>query len=259
MSSSNKFVLQIANVVAFLVTVVVNGMANGLALNGRTTGEISDLFPTLVTPPGYVFSIWGVIYLLLFVFAVFQVLPKQREETFLSRIGVLFVLSCVLNVVWLILWHYLQIALSVIVMFALLATLIAIYLRLDIGRATVSLKERICVHLPFSVYLGWITVASITNVAAAIVGAGLDGLGLGDVTWAILVIIVALIIDLAVIYTRRDMAYSLVLIWALAGITVKQMEKQSIFLTSVASIIIIILALILVSAFYKRSTKESSK
>lgn len=259
MQSPNKLVFQIANVIAFIVTVAVNGMANGLALNGRTTGEISDLFPTLVAPAGYVFSIWGVIYILLFAFAVFQALPKHREDAFLSRISVLFVLSCVLNVMWLLLWHYLQIGLSVILMFALLATLIAIYLRLDIGRATVSLKERICVHLPFSVYLGWITVASIANVAAAIVWANLDGFGLGDVTWAVLVIVVALIIDLAVIYTRKDVAYSLVLVWALVGIAVKQIEKQSIVVTAIASSIIIVLALIIANVFYKRSPPESKE
>jgi len=259
MLSSSKLVLQIGNVIAFLVIVVVNGMANGLALNGRTTGEISDMFPTLVAPAGYVFSIWGVIYVLLFVFAIYQALPKQKGEPFVSQIGALFILSCILNVVWLLLWHYLQIGLSVILMFALLMTLIAIYLRLNVGRAKVSLKERICIHLPFSVYLGWITVASIANVAAAIVGAGWDGFGLGDVTWTVLVIVVALVINLAVVYTRKDVAYSLVLVWALVGIIVKQVEKQSIVVVAVASIIIIFLALIVANVFYKPAAPESKK
>jgi len=257
MQSSSKLVLQIGNVIAFLATVAVNGMANGLALNGRTTGEISDMLPTLVAPAGYVFSIWGVIYVLLFVFAIYQALPKQKEEPFVSQIGALFILSCILNVVWLLLWHYLQIGLSVILMFGLLMTLIAIYLRLNVGRAKAPLKERICVHLPFSVYLGWITVASIANVAAAIVGADFDGLGLGEITWTVLVIIVALIIDLAVVYTRKDVAYSLVLVWALAGTTVKQVEKQSIVMTAVASIIIIFAALVVVNLFHNHSAQET--
>jgi len=244
-SSKNLILLQIANASAFIVTVIVNLLANTLALNGKTTGEISDLYPTLITPAGYVFSIWGVIYILLFIFIVFQALPKQKEEPFLCKISFLFVLSNVMNISWLFLWHYEQITLSVIPMFLLLATLIAIYLRLDIGRAEVSRKERLCVHLPFSVYLGWITVASITNVAAALTAVNWDGWGIDAVTWAILMIIIALIIDLTIVIKRRDIAYSLVIIWALAGIIVKQAEKQSIVITAGISAIIIVIALIL--------------
>ena len=131
-------------------------------------------------------------------------------------------------------------------MFVLLATLIAIYLRLDIGRAKVSLKERLCVHLPLSVYLGWITIASIADVAAALTAINWNGWGINDVTWAILVIIIALMIDVTIVIKRRDIAYSLVIIWALAGIIVKQAENQSIVTTAGISAIIIVIALILV-------------
>jgi benzodiazapine receptor len=244
MSSSGKnILLQSLNVLVFAVTVIVNSLASSLALNGRTTAEVSDLYFTLVTPAGYVFSIWGVIYTLLLIFAVFQALPSQREKPFLQQINVLFVLSGVLNVVWLFLWHYDQIVLSVAVMFALLATLIAVYLRLGIGKASVTLKEKVFVHLPFSVYLGWITVASIANVASALVSIQWDGFGLASETWAVLVIAVALLITLAVIATRRDIAYSLVLVWALVGIAVNQSAYQNIVTAVTASAIIIIVAL----------------
>lgn len=153
-------------------------------------------------------------------------------------------LSGLLNVLWLFLWHYDQIALSVLLMFALLATLIAIYLRLQIGRSTLPLKEKLCVHLPFSVYLGWITVATIANVATALTAINWDGFGISNETWAVLVIIVALAITLTVIITRRDVAYSLVLIWALVGIIVKQTENQSVVITAAASAIIIAVALV---------------
>ncbi len=245
MSSKGKLVmLQGANILTFVLTVLVNGLANTGALNGKTTGEISDLYPTLITPAGYVFSIWGVIYTLLLVFVVFQALPRQREKPFLQEISFLFVLSGLLNVLWLFLWHYDQIALSVLLMFALLATLIAIYLRLQIGRSTLPLKEKLCVHLPFSVYLGWITVATIANVATALTAINWDGFGISNETWAVLVIIVALAITLTVIITRRDVAYSLVLIWALVGIIVKQTENQSVVITAAASAIIIAVALV---------------
>jgi hypothetical protein len=241
---TKSLVLRGANICAFLLTVAVNALANILPLNGKTTAQISDSYPTLITPAGYVFSIWGIIYILLFVFMIFQALPKQKENPFLSKISYLFVLSSIANVSWLFLWHYEQIVLSVIPMFVLLATLIAIYLRLQIGQSNVPMKEKLCVHVPFSVYLGWITVASIADVAAALVATNWDGLGLGEVTWTILVIIIAMIINLAVIITRRDIAYSLVIIWALIGIIAKQYEEQSIVITAGISAIIIVIALI---------------
>jgi benzodiazapine receptor len=244
MSNSWKpILLQSLNIVVFAVTVIVNALASSLALNGRTTAEVSDLYFTLVTPAGYVFSIWGVIYTLLLIFAVFQALPSQREKPFLKQINVLFILSGVFNVLWLFLWHYDQIVLSVALMFALLATLIAIYLRLGIGKTSVTLKERAFVHLPFSVYLGWITVASIANVASALVSIQWDGFGLASDTWAVLVIAVALLITLAVIATRKDIAYSLVLVWALIGIAANQNAYQNIVTAAEISAVIILVAL----------------
>jgi benzodiazapine receptor len=252
MSGSKKAILlQSLNIVAVALTIVVNGLASSVALNGRTTAEVSDLYPALVTPAGYVFAIWGVIYALLLVFVVFQALPSKREQPFLGKISVFFVLSSVLNVSWLLLWHYDQIALSVVLMFALLASLILIYLRLNIGKATVSWKEKVCVHLPFSVYLGWITVASIANVAAALVSVQWNGFGLASDLWSVLVIAVALLIALAVIATRRDVAYGLVLVWALVGIAVKQSAYPSIALAAEVSAVIIAVALVTVTLVYR--------
>ena len=249
MSNSRKTVLlQSVNALAFAVTVVVNGLASSLALNGRTTAEVSDLYFTLVTPAGYVFAIWGVIYALLLVFVVFQTLPSQREKPFLKQISVLFILSSVFNMVWLFLWHYDQIVLSVGLMFALLATLIVIYLRLGIGKSSVSLKERVFVRLPFSVYLGWITVASIANVASALVAVKWDGFGLASDIWAVIVIAVALLITLGVIATRKDVAYSLVIVWALVGIAINQSAYQNIVLAAEISVVSIVVALVAVLA-----------
>jgi len=249
MPNSRKIILlQSLNVLAFAVTVVVNGLASSLALNGRTTAEVSDLYFTLVTPAGYVFAIWGVIYALLLVFVVFQALPNQREKPFLTQISVLFILSSVLNVVWLFLWHYDQIVLSVALMFALLTTLIVVYFRLGIGKSSVSLKERVFVRLPFSVYLGWITVASIANVASALVAVKWDGFGLANDVWAVIVIAVALLITLGVIATRKDVAYSLVIVWALVGIAVNQSAYQNIVLAATVSAVSIVAALVAVLA-----------
>jgi len=232
------------NIIAFVLTVIVNGLAGSTTiLGGKFTAEISDANPTLLTPAGYVFSIWGVIYLLLGVFVVFQALPNQQGQAFQKKIGWLFALSSLLNIVWLFLWQYEYLVFSVVLMFLLLATLILIYLRLDIGRSDVRMREKLAVHLPFSVYLGWITIASIANVSLFLVSENWDGFGIGAETWATLIIIVALVIALLVLATRRDIAYGLVVVWALFGIAVNQSGNQSIVTLTEASAIIILLAL----------------
>jgi len=250
MALSKESLLQVLNAVAFVATVAVNGLAGSTKLlNGMTSGEVSDLYPTLFTPAGYTFSIWGIIYALLLVFTLYQALPRNREKPFLGQVSFLFVLSGVLNASWLFLWHYEFIAFSTVLMFALLATLIGIYLRLNVGGADVSLNEKLFVHVPFSVYLGWITVASIANVAVALTAAGWDGGGVENATWAVLVIVVALIITLAVLATRKDVAYGLVIAWALAGIMSKQMENQTILLTTEVGIAIVLIAIAAVAVF----------
>jgi len=243
--------LKVANVGAFVLTVGVNALANILPLGGNTTAEISDAYPTLLAPAGYVFSIWGIIYALLLVFTVYQ--AYQREDTtFLSKISVFFVVGSLANVCWLFLWHYEQIVPSVVPMFLLLATLIAIYLRLQVGKGKVSLKEKLSVHVPFSVYLGWITIAAIANVASALVAVNWDGWGLGAVTWAVLLIVIALIVTLMVIVTRKDVAYSLVILWALVGIVAKQGAYSDIVLAAEVSAIIIVIALVAVNLLLLR-------
>jgi hypothetical protein len=246
MMAANSVFLKWMNVVAFVLTVVVNGLAGGTTIiGGKLTAEVSDANPTLITPAGYVFSIWGIIYILLGIFVIFQALPDQEGKGYHERIGWLFVLSSLLNIAWLFLWQFEYLSLSVVLMFLLLVTLIAIYLRLNIGKSTVPLREKLAVHLPFSVYLGWITIASIANVAVMLVSVGWDGFGISQETWATLIIIIALIITLLVIAMRRDVAYGLVIIWALSGIAVKQGENQTIVTLIEVSAGIILIAFVL--------------
>ena len=236
------------NVVAFIIMVIVNGLAGSTTLiGGKNTAEVSDAYPTLVTPAGYVFAIWGVIYILLGVFCYSQTASRPEVREYRNKIGWLFVLSCAANVSWLFLWQYVYLIASVPVMFLLLASLIAIYLRLDIGRSVATLREKISFHIPFSVYLGWITIATIANISVALVSIGWDGLGLNPQTWASVVVIVALIITLLVLATRRDVAYSLVIIWALVGISVNQSSNQLVVLLTQASAVIVALAIVAVT------------
>jgi hypothetical protein len=233
--------VQVANAAAFVVMVVTNLVALFWGINGKTTAQISDTYPTLFTPAGYVFSIWSVIYLLLLVFVVYQFLPSNEDKSYLDRVGYLFVLSCAANVVWLFLWHYEMIVLSVALMAILLASLIAIYLRLGIGKTKVSRGQKIAVHVPFSVYLGWITVATIADVSSALVSIGWGGLGIAQAVWADIMIVVALVVTLVVIMTRKDVPYALVVAWAAVGILVKQGAEQSIAVVSGGSAIVILI------------------
>jgi benzodiazapine receptor len=242
--ANNSVLLRWSNIVAFVLTVIVNSLAGSTTLlGGVNTAEISDSNPTLITPAGYVFSIWGIIYVLLGVFVIFQALPSQKEKEYTKKIGWLFILSSVLNIVWLLLWQFEILSVSVVLMFLLLASLIAIYLRLNIGKSAVSLREKLAVQLPFSVYLGWITIASIANVSVFLVSENWDGFGISAETWATLIIIVALVITLLVLATRRDIAYGLVIVWALLGIAVNQSGNQNIVTLTEASAIIVLLAL----------------
>jgi benzodiazapine receptor len=207
--------------------------------------QVSDLYSNPFTPAGYVFAIWGIIYALLLVFVIYQALSKQKDKPFQKQIGALFILSSVFNVVWLFLWQYGYIVVSVVLMFAFLATLSAIYLRLGIGKSSAVRTEKFCVHLPFSVYLGWITVAAIANVAAALVSVGWNGFGLSAETCAIIAMSIALTVTLAVIVARKDIAYSLVVVWALAGIAVKQNTYPSIATVAEIASAVILIALAL--------------
>jgi len=231
--------LQVGNAIAFAATILVNSLAGSTKIiGGRNTADVSAAFPTLVTPAGFTFAIWGVIYVLLAALVIFQFLPSHRRDSFNGRIGGLFIVSSLLNIVWLFLWQNELIVESVLVIFCLLITLAAIYLRLDVGRSTVSLRERLCIHLPFSVYLGWITVASIANVSSALVSIEWNGLGLSPTLWAQLVVVVALGITLLVLGTRRDPAYGLVVTWALVGIATNQLGYPAVApMTEISAIV----------------------
>lgn len=250
---SNTVFFQVVNIVAFAVTLVVNGLAGSTTvLGGVTSADISDMYPTLVTPAGFTFAIWGIIYTLLAVFVVYQLLTKNKQ--FLQQVGVFFALSSLLNVCWLFLWHYDFVTYSLILMFGLLASLILVYMRLDIGRVTVSLKERLCVHLPFSVYLGWISIATIANVSVALTAVGWNGFGIAAETWFVAVICVAVALTLALLVIRGDVAFSLVVVWALTGMLSKPSISEGILLTGEVAIATIILSTVSVVLASKLNT-----
>lgn len=213
---------QVLNILGLVGVLTMNYLAVALPLNGKTPGEISDLYPTLFTPAGFTFSIWSVIYLLLLVFIVKQsknlFKSGQPAPAFVSDIGPWFFLNCVANSVWLVAWHHEEFLLALAIMLAIFATLIQIYMRLGIGLTAVSKGTWFGVHLPFSVYLGWITVATIANVSVLLVSQNWGGFGLSPATWAAVMVSAGTLIGLAMLLRRRDVGFGLVLVWAFFGI-----------------------------------------
>lgn len=211
-----------------LATIVVNVLANALPINGLNTGAISDRFKVYFVPAGYVFAIWGVIYIGLIALAVFQALPSQRENPRMRATGWWISLGGLANIAWIFLWHYEQFPLTFIAMLVLLGTLIITYLRLGTGRSTVSKAETWTVRVPISIYLGWITVATIANVTELLYFLKWDGFGVAAEVWMYIILVAVFVIATLMNFSRRDIAYTMVILWALAGISVKHADVPAI-------------------------------
>ncbi|MBI5294674.1 MAG: tryptophan-rich sensory protein [Chloroflexi bacterium] len=246
---------RIAVIVTILATLVVNGLANTLPLNGLNTGQISDRFNVYFVPAGYVFSIWGLIYLALIAFAVFQALPSQRENPRLRATGWWISLGGLANSVWIFFWHYEQFPLTLIAMLVLLGTLIVTYLRLGIGRTTAPAAETWFARLPFSIYLGWITVATVANVTSLLDYLNWNGFGIAPETWMGIVLATVLVIAVLMNFTRRDIAYTAVILWALAGISVRHAAVPSVAIPTWITFGLV--ALTLIAAFFLRRTEKT--
>jgi len=208
-------------IITFLFTLIINSLANSLPINGLTTGEVSDSFNIYFVPAAYVFSIWGIIYLALIAYVIYQALPAQREDQRLMKIDPWFMVVNITNGLWLISWHYQAFVISVVIMLAILYALIRIFLALDLGKAPNKGWFKWVVEIPFSIYLGWITVATIANVTQLLYFLNWDGFGLAPELWLVIMLAAAVIISALMSFTRRNVPHALVLIWAFIGIAVK--------------------------------------
>lgn len=212
---------QLIVIITTIATLTVNVLANALPINNLTTGEISDRFKVYFVPAGYVFSIWGLIYLGLIAFTIFQALPSQRENPRLRAVGWWVAVGGLANIAWIFLWQYLQFPPTLVAMLVLLATLLVTYVRLEIGRSAVSAAEKWAVRLTFSIYLGWITVATVANITDVLDYLKWDHFGIAPEIWMSIILAAVLVIAALMNFTRRDVAYAMVILWALAGIAVK--------------------------------------
>ncbi|MFN8417717.1 MAG: TspO/MBR family protein [Anaerolineae bacterium] len=243
-STSSDLLRQILNVVAVIATIVFNGLSQSLRLGGTNSAEVSNSFPVYFVPANFTFSIWGVIYLLLIAFAVYQALPSQRTNIYARRIGWLFIVTCVLNCAWITAFQFRQFWVSVLIIVALLATLILIYQRLGSGQQQVSTRDYWFYRLPFSVYLGWVSVATIANLTVTLYSAGWDGFGLSGPVWAAIMLVIGGVLGAIMLLTRRDVAFALVILWAFGGIVSKQAEFAIVAGTALAVIVALVVLLV---------------
>jgi hypothetical protein len=251
--------LQFGNIFTFVLMVVMNALANILPINGKETGEISDFYANLFAPAGVTFSIWGVIYLLLAAFVIYQLgwWNGGKMSPVARSVSPYFIISSIANAAWILCWHYDWLELSLVLMVIILLCLIAIH-RIT-HAADLSRQDRFFVRLPFSVYFGWITVATIANVTTLLVSWKWDGFGIAESVWTVIVLLVGLLISGIIVYRYRNMAYGFVIVWAYLGIIIKHQtdrplgfggEYGGIILT--ASLSIAVMLILIINAGWQR-------
>jgi hypothetical protein len=241
--------------ITFLLMIIVNALANILPINDLNTGQVSELYPNLFAPAALTFSIWGLIYLLLAGYTLYQLGFYRNDKSVLDeklvdKVSLYFSISSIANAAWIFAWHYLLINLSMVLMIIILICLIKIVQ--IIRKEKLCFREKIFVRLPFSIYFGWITVATIANFVALLVSLGWNGLGTGAALWTVVLIIIGLCAGVATTFKNRDIAYGLVIIWAYIGILIKHTSASGFAgqYTSIITTVIICLALLLVVETY---------
>lgn len=242
-------ILKILTFIAFLMMLAVNVLADTLPINGVTTGEVSDAYPTLFTPAGYTFAIWGLIYALLGAFSLYQLRPFNSGGSAggvepLQKIRIYFIISSLANILWLFAWHNGDMPLTFFLIVIMLLCLI--WISQILAGEALTPTEKLFIRLPLSVYFGWITVACAANLAVLLVSAGWDGFGLPPTVWTVVLMIAVVLIGIAVMTKNRDVAYGFVLLWAFAGILVKHTamsgfdgEYPAVVITAVISLVLI--------------------
>jgi hypothetical protein len=245
--------LAIANLIAFVIVVVVNALATTIPLGGMTTGQLSDLYPNLFVPAGLTFSIWGVIYLLLGIYAVYGLVFSLRKpepsNSFMEKVGSLFFVTCVANAGWIFSWQYRVLWLSLVCMLVLLASLLLMYVRLKVGMSNAGSAEKFMVHLPMSIYLGWISIATIANVTALLVHYGWNRFGVSEQIWAVIMISIGIVLGLLMAFVRKDIFHALVVDWAVLGIMLKRLaadsaSTQGVILTTIVGLCLLTLGIL---------------
>lgn len=231
--------LAIATLSAVILALLVNTLSNFFPLGGQNVGEISNtvLAGVLITPANYAFAIWGLIYIGLIAYGVYQLRPTQRKNPNLRRVSGLLIVASVAQIVWIFCFTLKLFALSIAPMVVILLSLVGAYLNLGTGEARTTRRRRWLAQVPFSIYLAWIAVATIVNVAAALYVGGWEW-GLSAVGWTAVMVGVAAALGSIVAWRARDIAFVLVFVWAFGAIAVRHSDTPLIWIVAVLAILI---------------------
>ena len=238
------------NWLLFIIVIATNALANILPINGYNTGQISAFYPNYFVPAGFTFSIWGIIYLFLLNYCIsytyFTIKQRKFPEIikYLDAITPYFWVTCILNAGWILAWHYLQVGISVVIMLTFLIALIQIFVIMQKQLVTLKPLYQFLIKTPFSVYLGWISVATIANITAYLVHLKWSGFGIDPIYWTILMISIAIVLGIYFIVYFKNIAHPLVLVWALWGIKAAQGLKSEL-INQLAVVGILVLAFLI--------------
>jgi tryptophan-rich sensory protein len=238
---NKNFLIKVIALVSYVAMIIVNSLANVLTFNNYTTGEISDLYPNLFAPAGITFSIWAVIYVLLFVYCVYP-LKKNDNEKLYRKINIYFILSSIANILWIFSWHNNFILISALLIVTILFLLIKIAGLLN--KEKLSKKDSFLIALPFTMYFGWITIATVANITTLLVSLGWNGFGLPNYVWMIILLLIATLIGVLRLFKDKRYSYGLVFVWAYIGILIKHISSSG-FNSKYIQVIILISVCIL--------------
>ncbi|GGD46362.1 hypothetical protein GCM10011514_08010 [Emticicia aquatilis] len=220
--------LQILNWGFFVAMVATNYLANALPFNDKTTKQLSDQYPNLFVPAGITFSIWGIIYIMLFIFCVkqsknlFSKVPDPSTNALVDKIGLRFIVSCILNMFWIVYWHFEHLFFSVIIMLSLLITLIDIVRRIDYLSKNHEINIPMIAKAAFGTYLGWICIATIANITAVLVFFGWGALGQSETFWTCLMVLIGALIASWALNKLNNAFIGAAVLWAFVGILIQR-------------------------------------
>ncbi len=244
--SSSGIGLSLATLIAILATLSVNVLSNFFPPQGLNIGQIANtiLQGVQILPANYAFAIWGLIYVGLIAYGIYQLRPPHRENSTIRQVNTFLIIACLAQIIWVYLFTLRLFWPSVLAMLAILLPLIGAYLKLNIGSDRASSQHKWMVQAPFSLYLGWISVATIVNVASALYISRWNGWGITAQNWTVIMLVVGAVVAAIVAFQRSDVTFTTVFIWAYVAIALRQLDNPIIWLTAVAAAIILAVLLV---------------
>ena len=237
--------LPIATLIAIFATLSFNILSNFFPPRGANIGKISNtiLQGVQVTPANYAFAIWGLIYLGLITYGFYQLRPSVRGNPTITQVDFLLITACIAQIAWVYLFTLHLFWLSVVAMLGILLPLIGAYGQLK-NDPRVSREQKWMAHIPFSIYLGWISVATIVNVASALYISNWDGWGISAAAWTAIMIVVGAFVAAIVAIQQADIAFTLVFVWAYVAIAIRQLNEPTIWITAVVAALVMAVLLV---------------